>query len=218
MATRNRYAEIMAQYAQTQPFSFTGIPSSYYGGQSGYSGGYSGGFDETPYTPYVAPVNRYVELMAQPVVPIGGGGGGFGASAEGQAAREAPMSDKDIARQLSTNESIGKFIDFSGNVLAPGTLARAFLGGGRDGGGDVGSVGNASTMSPGGGYFSKGGYVSMQHLGGPDPEGPDDGYAALKDGEFVINDKAVKKYGIELMNAINSGKISKGKLLGLLEM
>ena len=58
----------------------------------------------------------------------------------------------------------------------------------------------------------------MQHLLGPDPEGPDDGYAALKDGEFVINDKAVKKYGIELMNAINSGKISKGKLRGLLEM
>ena len=66
--------------------------------------------------------------------------------------------------------------------------------------------------------LAKGGYVSMQHLGGPDPEGPDDGYAALKDGEFVINDKAVKKYGIELMQAINSGKISKGKLRGLLEM
>jgi len=48
--------------------------------------------------------------------------------------------------------------------------------------------------------------------------GPDDGYAALKDGEFVINNKAVKKYGIELMNLINSGKIKKGKLLGLLEM
>ena len=58
----------------------------------------------------------------------------------------------------------------------------------------------------------------MMHLGGPNPMGPDDGYAALKDGEYVINDKAVKKYGIELMNAINTGKISKGKLRGLLEM
>jgi hypothetical protein len=55
-------------------------------------------------------------------------------------------------------------------------------------------------------------------LQGPDPAGPDDGYGALKMGEYVINDKAVKKYGIELMDAINSGKISKGKLLGLLEM
>lgn len=58
----------------------------------------------------------------------------------------------------------------------------------------------------------------MMHLQGPNPMGPDDGYAALKDGEYVINDKAVKKYGIELMDAINSGKISKGKLRGLLEM
>ena len=58
----------------------------------------------------------------------------------------------------------------------------------------------------------------MMHLQGPNPMGPDDGYASLKDGEYVINDKAVKKYGIELMNAINSGKISKGKLRGLLEM
>ena len=64
----------------------------------------------------------------------------------------------------------------------------------------------------------KGGHVSMQHLNGPNPKGPDDGYVALKMGEYVINDKAVKKYGIELMEAINSGKISKGKLRGLLEM
>jgi hypothetical protein len=64
----------------------------------------------------------------------------------------------------------------------------------------------------------KGGPVSMQHLNGPNPDGPDDGYVALKMGEYVINDKAVKKYGIELMEAINSGKISKGKLRGLLEM
>ena len=66
--------------------------------------------------------------------------------------------------------------------------------------------------------YAKGGPVSMNRLQGPNPAGPDDGYATLKSGEFVINNKAVKKYGIELMNAINSGKISKGKLRGLLEM
>ena len=55
-------------------------------------------------------------------------------------------------------------------------------------------------------------------LFGPNPAGPDDGYHSLKTGEYVINDKAVAKYGIELMDAINSGKISKGKLRGLLEM
>jgi len=82
----------------------------------------------------------------------------------------------------------------------------------------TGSYGDARSDLRGGDGFAKGGYVSMQRLQGPNPAGPDDGYAALKDGEYVINDKAVKKYGIELMEAINSGKISKGKLRGLLEM
>jgi hypothetical protein len=114
----------------------------------------------------------------------------------------------------------------SGTVggYGPGTpgFNRGGGGGGSDGGGRAtgGRDGDASGGGDRGtrGGFAKGGHVSMQHLGGPDPKGPDDGYAALKDGEFVINDKAVKKYGIELMNAINSGKIKKGKLLGLLEM
>ena len=96
---------------------------------------------------------------------------------------------------------------------APGSQAAAAAASGQFGMGP-GTPG----FNSGGAGFAKGGYVSMQHLGGPNPMGPDDGYAALKDGEFVINDKAVKKYGIELMNAINSGKISKGKLRGLLEM
>jgi hypothetical protein len=96
---------------------------------------------------------------------------------------------------------------------APGSQAAAAAASGQFGMGP-GTPGFNTGMSG----FAKGGYVSMQHLGGPNPKGPDDGYAALKDGEFVINNKAVKKYGIELMNLINSGKIKKGKLLGLLEM
>ena len=75
-----------------------------------------------------------------------------------------------------------------------------------------------SNLGYGDSNYAKGGPVSMSRLQGPNPAGPDDGYATLKSGEFVINDKAVKKYGIDLMNAINSGKISKGKLRGLLEM
>jgi hypothetical protein len=99
---------------------------------------------------------------------------------------------------------------------------------GRNGGavsGGGGMLGNQSAATrsalrsnEGYGGLAQGGHVSMQHLRGPNPIGPDDGYAALKNGEYVINDKAVKKYGIELMNLINSGKISKGKLRGLLEM
>jgi len=310
MATRNRYAEIMAQYAQSQPFSFFGYPQAY-----------TGGYDVAQPQP-AAPVTRYEEIMAQPA--MGGGGRGMqeGPSAWSQ------MTPAERAAYYSQNPTEGKIAlgmqDLFGNVSLMGQAAKYFGadgwydsrlekmgvnptislenqntlagtsfqnalnalnpsggfvstpdtqavqnainntdfsgmdrgsissppstpdtqavqnainstdfsgmdrggsqggGGGGDGGG-VATGGNNGDASNGGdrgtrGGFAKGGYVSMQRLQGPNPEGPDDGYAALKDGEFVINDKAVKKYGIELMNAINSGKISKGKLIGLLEM
>jgi hypothetical protein len=62
-----------------------------------------------------------------------------------------------------------------------------------------------------------GGMINKSRMVGPDPMGPDNGFASIQDGEFVMNRKATQKYGIELMNAINSGKISNGKLSGLLE-
>jgi len=292
MATRNRYAEIMAQYAQSQPFSFTGIPSSYYGGQSGYSGG----FEPTPYTPYVAPVNRYAELMAQPAMAMGGGGRGtpeapsawsqmtpaeraayyaqnpiegkialnmqdlFGnASLMGLAAKyfspdnyyDSRLEKMGVNPTISVDtqnalagEAMQRALDSQAQSQANAAAAQASAeaaaqaaaqgdtsdysheggsggGGGYSGapsgGSDVGRSAPGSAHDGAGGY-SQGGHVSMQHLQGPNPMGPDDGYGALKMGEYVINDKAVKKYGIELMDAINSGKISKSKLLGLLEM
>ena len=275
---RNRYAEIMANYQQAQPLSFTGMPSTY-----------TGGYDATPYQAYSAPANRYEEIMSQQAM----GGGGRGE-------REAPsafslMSPAERAVYYSQNPTEGKIAlgmqDLFGNVSLMGQLAKNFGSGGwydsrlekmgvnptisvdtqgilagtsmqkalnalNPSGGfvstpdtqavqnainntdfsgmDRGSTSNAPSTPDtqsvqdsinntdfsgmDSGSYAQGGYVSMQHLGGPNPMGPDDGYAALKDGEYVINDKAVKKYGIELMNAINSGKISKGKLRGLLEM
>ena len=367
MATRNRYAEIMAQYAQSQPFSFFGYPESYTGGFTGYPSDYTGGF--TPYTPQAAaPVTRYEEIMAQPAM---GGGGGRGMSVDEGGTFTEPTSEQAynvstlgrnlryispltgalasmygnyLAGQVNPNYSnegrnypaptggflsseavpsastgtlsfappneaqygaylAGQQADAAGRqygtgAVPPGVSANQFAanyaaynnpnavavpsqdggfvegrtnpsslvygpnpsltasiaaqaqaqadasaaaaaqaaaqnysnegrnygGGGRSGdGGGVATGGNNGDASGGGdrgtrGGFAQGGHVSMMHLQGPDPEGPDDGYAALKDGEFVINDKAVKKYGIELMQAINSGKISKGKLRGLLEM
>jgi hypothetical protein len=353
MATRNRYAEIMAQYAQSQPFSFFGYPQTYTGGFTANPSTYTGGF--TPYQRLVTP---------QPVLPVeattsatAGGGGGRGM-------QEAPsawsqMTPAERAAYYAANPTEGKIAlgmqDLLGNATLMGqigkyfgadnwynsrlekqgldpesfaygppdpnfssqaaaaarqeaqiaavnaanlegagllanpmaiertprvdaqTLAQAEAvaaanariaqqeaqsqaravaesnaaaaaaaqaalsqavsqqdaanardggGGGGYGGGGGGGVatgGNNGDASGGGdrgtrGGFAQGGHVSMMHLQGPNPMGPDDGYAALKDGEFVINDKAVKKYGIELMNLINLGKISKGKLRGLLEM
>lgn len=90
------------------------------------------------------------------------------------------------------------------------------VGGGDTGVGDGQDSGHGDSSDASDG-FNKGGQVTMDRLQGPNPMGPDDGYAGLKNGEFVINAKSVGKYGIELMNAINNGKISKGKLRGLLE-
>jgi hypothetical protein len=124
----------------------------------------------------------------------------------------------------------GGFVEKTPQQAAAAEAARQpiteFRSGGGGGGGysgapsagsDVGRSAPGSAHSGQQGY-AQGGYVSMQRLQGPNPAGPDDGYAALKDGEYVINDQAVNQYGIELMNLINSGKISKGELLGLLEM
>jgi hypothetical protein len=294
MATRNRYAEIMSQFGQSQPFSFFGMPS---GGFNPYGSDYTGGF--TPYQrPIPAPAppvrpDQYTGLIEQ----INRGGGGGGANREGPSAW-SQMTPAERAAYYAANPTEGKIAlgmqDLFGNATLMGengkyfgadnwydsrlekmgvnptislenqnTLAGSsfqnawnalnpsggfvstpdtqavqnainntdFSGmdrGGSQGGGGYGGGGDgaAGRGEPGGdrggwgrgGGYAKGGHVSMMHLGGPNPAGPDDGYAALKDGEYVINDKAVKKYGIELMNAINSGKISKGKLLGLLEM
>ena len=148
----------------------------------------------------------------------------------------APSADAGVTYSTGTGDFSSQYgpDQYGPGISAGETLNRQMAqdradaagSGSRDAGGERGYSGDnsgdnagwGSRDAGGDGGYAKGGYVSMQHLGGPDPEGPDDGYAALKDGEFVINDKAVKKYGIELMQAINSGKISKGKLRGLLEM
>jgi len=127
---------------------------------------------------------------------------------------------------VAVPQTYSEFVGGPAPVVSPNVSWNEFTGygGGGGGGGYGGSYGgdnsgdNRGWGSRDAGGLAKGGPVSMNRLQGPNPAGPDDGYATLKSGEFVINDKAVKKYGIELMNAINSGKISKGKLRGLLEM
>jgi hypothetical protein len=82
---------------------------------------------------------------------------------------------------------------------------------GRTAGGDFGGD------SYGGSYnFAKGGKVNMAPQK-YDPPGPDDGYAALDNGEYVIRKSAVKKYGANIFEQINAGKIPAQRLKSLLE-
>ena len=156
-------------------------------------------------------------------------------SYQGVAAENAALQNA-LAQQYSNN--VANAIATGSNVSNPdpsqrgdgGDVAGGFSGSGAAAGSstspDAGATNSPSSGGWGsrdagggvGGGWYKGGKVTMDRLQGPNPMGPDDGYGGLKDGEYVINANSVGKYGIELMNAINSGKIKKGKLLGLLEM
>ena len=79
----------------------------------------------------------------------------------------------------------------------------------------MGNFGGGSD-SFGEGQYAKGGKVNMapqMH----NPPGPDDGYAALDNGEYVIRKSAVKKYGSNIFEQINAGKIPAQRLKSLLE-
>jgi len=134
-------------------------------------------------------------------------------SYQGVAAENAALQNA-LAQQYSDNAA--NAIATNSNVTDPSQR-----GGGGGSSFDNSAPGEGYGMTRSGGIdgsmFNKGGKVTMDRLQGPNPMGPDDGYGGLDDGEFVINAKSVGKYGIELMNAINNGKISKGKLRGLLE-
>ena len=77
-------------------------------------------------------------------------------------------------------------------------------------GSEAGGYGTGDTSGGfGEGQYAKGGRVNRNHLTGPDPKGPDEGYGALQGGEYVIKKAAVRKYGEGMLGKINSGKFSK---------
>jgi hypothetical protein len=109
--------------------------------------------------------------------------------------------------------------DGSARAAALGNLAST-EGGGYGGGGSPGSsvgsdVGQGSGEVSGegapGGYY-KGGHVTRDRLTGPNPPGPDDGYAALDEREFVIRQKAADKIGPDMLARLNSGKFNREAL------
>lgn len=76
-----------------------------------------------------------------------------------------------------------------------------FGGGGGGGGGKFVDDYSGGVMA-----FAKGGKVTPNRLAGPNPPGPDDGFAALKNGEFVLNKEAAEAIGYELLNRLNKSR------------
>jgi hypothetical protein len=92
---------------------------------------------------------------------------------------------------------------YGGGSDAPGANADGY------GGGDAGFGGGSQA-------FNQGGMVNMKPQMN-NPPGPDDGYAALQNGEFVIKKSSVQKYGENILEKINAGKIPAKRLKSLLE-
>ena len=96
---------------------------------------------------------------------------------------------------LYGDAAAGTTSSYGGGGDAPGANADGF------GGGDAGFGGGSQA-------FAQGGMVRLKDLLGKAP-GPDDGYGALQDGEFVIKKDAVKRYGVKMLEQINRRKIAK---------
>lgn len=117
-------------------------------------------------------------------------GGGYGDFSDTD--MSAAMGQMDAqAAENDANRGYGGYSDSdrSGGFGADGNT--------NDGAGGYGGADN--------GYY-KGGMVTPNRLAGANPKGPDDGYAALDHGEYVIKASAVKKYGKGLLDAINTEK------------
>jgi hypothetical protein len=94
--------------------------------------------------------------------------------------------------------------------LTPAGIEAANMAGGYGNfaGGGAGFGGPDTSNSFGEGQYAQGGMVRLKDLLGKAP-GPDDGYGALQDGEFVIKKDAVKRYGVKMLEQINRRKIAK---------
>jgi len=116
------------------------------------------------------------------------------------AAADKAAADKAAADLLGLGLGLG---GYGGGSDAPGANADGY------GGGDAGFGGGSQA-------FNQGGMVNMKPQMN-NPPGPDDGYAALQNGEFVIKKSAVQKYGENILEKINAGKIPAKRLKSLLE-
>ena len=125
----------------------------------------------------------------------------------------AAMAAVDAAR-FGTNAAMPASVQAAQNAANRAGIAEANLGGYGYGENTGDFLGGSDSF--GEGQYAKGGMVNMKPQR-HNPPGPDDGYAALENGEYVIRKKAVKKYGANIFEQINAGRIPAQRLKSLLE-
>ena len=161
-----------------------------------------GGYGSQPGTSEITPTGLYGDQFAgQQSTATGFFGGLAGRTEQAPAPVETRDSMSSPAFNFGKESSIptGGMVSpgatYGGGADAPGANADGF------GGGDAGFGGGSKA-------FAQGGMVRLKDLLGKAP-GPDDGYGALQDGEFVIKKDAVKRYGVKMLEQINRRKIAK---------
>ena len=132
-------------------------------------------------TPAEAAVSHAVSPGVAIGVDLGLLGGGDGTAA----------ADAAAAADASTDAA-------EADALGAAAEAEAW-GGSDDGAGGYGGADNGYAM---------GGLVTPDRLHGMNPAGPDDGFAALDKGEYVITSEMVKKHGKKALKALNEGRAS----------
>jgi len=165
-----------------------------------------GGYGSQPGTSGITPTGLYGDQYAGKQSTATGFFGGLAGRSE-QAPAPVETRGATPIGFSSPTANFGKESSIpTGGMVSPGTV----YGGGADapganaggyGGGDAGFGGGSQA-------FAEGGMVRLKDLLGKAP-GPDDGYAALQDGEFVIKKDAVKRYGVKMLEQINRRKIAK---------
>ena len=145
---------------------------------------------------------------------------GIGIQGQGMTGQTGLYGDQFAGRQSTATGFFGGLAGRSEQAPAPvesqtpsltpaGIEAANMAGGyGNFAGGGAGFGGPDTSNSFGEGQYAQGGMVRLKDLLGKAP-GPDDGYGALQDGEFVIKKDAVKRYGVKMLEQINRRKIAK---------
>jgi hypothetical protein len=105
-------------------------------------------------------------------------------------------------REVTPNPPMGSSVSLAGIAPSVAEMNQYDAQGNAYGG--TGFGGPNTSNSFGEGQYNQGGMVDAENLMGEVP-GPDDGYGALQDGEYVIKKAAVDKYGQEMLDAINNG-------------
>lgn len=147
---------------------------------------------------------------------VDGGTTGPGSAAGIGVGSTTGINSMDAASDAATAASTAAANAAADGVGASGIGDGSSGTGAGDSGAGSGSAGDGAGGAGAGTGLAMGGIVLEKHLAGPNPYGPDDGYVPLKLGEYVIKQSAVNKYGPDIFDLINQGKISKKAIRSLL--